>query len=87
MITLPTSNCWWIFDESRMVYRRIPRDMDPSAFVLVDDWETYSDLEIDADNSSFTLFLNSEKTRMMKGYIDSEEHEGDYEPNIAFNKA
>ncbi len=87
MITLPTSNSWWIFDDARMKYRRIPRDMNPSAFVLNEDWENYCDLEIDADNSAFTLFLNAEKTRIMRGYIDVENHEGDYEPNIAYNKA
>jgi len=87
MITLPTSNSWWIFDDSRTLYRRIPRDMNPRAFVLSGDWETYYDLEIDADNSAFTVFLNSERTRIMRGYIDVEEHEGDFEPKIAFNKA
>jgi len=61
--------------------------MNPRAFVLSGDWETYYDLEIDADNSAFTVFLNSERTRIMRGYIDVEEHEGDFEPKIAFNKA
>lgn len=75
MITLPTSNSWWIFDDQHMRYRRIPRDMNPSAFVLDGDWEKYSDLEIDADQSAFTVFLNDEKTRIMRGYIEDIETE------------
>ena len=70
MIKLPTSNSWWIFDESHQRYRRIPRDMNPDAFVLDGDWDVYADLEIDTDNSAFTVFLNKEKTRIMRGYID-----------------
>lgn len=72
MITLPTSNSWWIFDDDHKRYRRIPRDMDPSAFVLDVDWDVYSDLEIDADHSAFSVFLNDEKTRIMRGYIESD---------------
>jgi hypothetical protein len=70
MITLPTSNSWWIFDDQKMRFRRIARDMNPQAIVLDVDWEPYSDLEIDTDNSAFTVFLNDEKTRIMRGYIE-----------------
>lgn len=71
MIKIPTSNSWWIFDEIHQRYRRIPRDMNPDAFVLDGDWEKYSVLDIDTENSAFTVFLNAEKTRIMRGYIDS----------------
>lgn len=75
MLKIPTSNSWWVFDDTHLRYRRIPRDMNPNAFVLDGDWEPYTDLEIDADNSAFTLFLNEEKTRIMRGYIEQDENE------------
>ncbi|MFN8016171.1 MAG: hypothetical protein U0R17_06170 [Acidimicrobiia bacterium] len=75
MITIPTSNSWWIFDQELLRFRRIPRDMDPNSFVLNVDWEKYSDLEIDADDSAFTVFLNEEKTQIMRGYIDVQDPE------------
>lgn len=68
-------NSWWIFDDAQSLYRRIPRDMDPDSFVLQNDWETYSGLEIDADSTAFTVFLNEEKTRIMRGYIDLDEYD------------
>lgn len=71
MIKIPTSNSWWIFDDIHNRYRRIPRDMNPDAFVLDGDWEKYSLLDIDTENSAFTVFLNAEKTRIMRGYVDS----------------
>ena len=87
MINLYTSNSWWIFDEVRMLYRRIPRDMNPDAFVLSTDWEPYSDLEIDTDKSAFTLFLNADKTRIMRGYLDDQTIEENLEAEIVSRKA
>jgi len=82
MIKLPTPNSWWVFDEPHQRYRRIPRDMNPDAFVIDADWETYSDLEIDADKSAFTVFLNEEKTRIMRGYVDMRTLEENLDDNI-----
>lgn len=73
MLELSTSHSWWIFDEVNSRYRRIPRDVNPSALALDSDWVKYSELEIDADHSAFTVFLNDEKTRIMRGYIEDEE--------------
>lgn len=87
MITLPTSNSWWIFDDAHLRYRRIPREMNPEAFVLDGDWTPYSDLEIDADRSAFTVFLNEEKTRIMRGYIESLEPEEDFDEEIVASDA
>ncbi len=87
MITLPTSNSWWIFDDQHLRYRRIPRDMNPNAFVLDGDWATYADLEIDADRSAFTVFLNEEKTRIMRGYIDVQEVEDDLDSTVVATDA
>jgi hypothetical protein len=79
MVTLPTSNSWWIFDDAHSRYRRIPRDMNPEAIVLDGDWEPYSELEIDPDESAFTVFLNEDKTRIMRGYIEAEEYHASYD--------
>jgi len=87
MITLPTSNSWWIFDDQHLRYRRIPRDMNPDAFVLDADWENYADLEIDADHSAFTVFLNEEKTRIMRGYIDQQDTDEDLDNKIVATDA
>lgn len=87
MIKIPTSNSWWIFDENHSRYRRIPRDMNPDAFVLDGDWQHYADLDIDTENSAFTVFLNDEKTRIMRGFIEVLDSEADLSEEIVSAKA
>ncbi|HMS24128.1 MAG TPA: hypothetical protein PKB15_00320 [Acidimicrobiia bacterium] len=87
MIKFPTSNSWWIFDDTHLRFRKIPRDMNPDAFVLDGDWQKYADLEIDADNSAFTVFLDEEKTRLLRGYIESADSEQDLDKDIVASDA
>lgn len=79
VVTLPTSNSWWIFDDELKRYRRIPRDMNPQSIVLDTDWAAYHELEIDPEGKAFTVFLNEDKTNIMRGYIDAEEYHGSYD--------
>ncbi len=79
MIILPTSNSWWIFDEPNSRFRRIPKDLDPEEIVPNGDWKNYFELEIDADSGGFVVFLNSEKTQIMRGYIALDEYQNSYD--------
>jgi len=72
MIKIPTSSSWWIFDDDRSRFRKIPRDVNPDSFALDNDWQSYFELEVDAEGQGFTVYLNDEKTRLMRGYIDED---------------
>jgi len=58
----------WLFDTERMRFRRLPRGSAVDTPALANDWEPYSDLEIDLNSGSFSVVLNEERTRILRSW-------------------
>jgi hypothetical protein len=69
MERIDSSHSVWLFDTERMRFRRLPRGADPGAPALESDWEPYFALEV-ADDGSFTVALNEERTRLLRSWRD-----------------
>jgi len=66
---IDSSHSVWLFDTERMRFRRLPRGADPAAPPLESDWEPYFALDL-ADDGSFTVALNEERTRLLRSWRD-----------------
>ncbi len=66
MRQIDSAHSVWLFDEERMVYRRLPRGSDVSVPSLAADWETYYALELDDESGTFTVALNDARTRLIR---------------------
>lgn len=65
-LRLESSNSIWFFEVDRMRFRRVPRGTDPTNPALVNDWQPYFGLDVEADTGAFTVALNEDGTRRLR---------------------
>jgi hypothetical protein len=58
----------WIFDTDRMRFRRILTDIEVADRPVTTEWRPYFHLQMDPQGESFTVYLNEERTRMIRSW-------------------
>jgi hypothetical protein len=58
----------WIFDERRMRFRRVLKDIAIGEQSVVTEWRHYSGIEVDPLTEGFTVLLNTEGTRLLRSW-------------------
>lgn len=68
ILVLESCNSTWVFDTSRMRFRRILKDIDPEIQGASTAWRPYFGLEMNPDSESFVVLLNPEGTRLLRSW-------------------
>jgi hypothetical protein len=66
IITLESCHSTWIFDARRLRFCRIVRGIDVGHRRVSTEWRPYWDLELDPLGTSFTVFLDESRTRLIR---------------------
>ena len=85
MRRLDSTNSTWLFDSERMQFCRLPRGIDPKSVALEGEWRPYYGLQLDDVSGSFTVALNTERTRLLRAWRQATEptKELEFHPEIA----
>ncbi len=67
-LVLESCNSTWLFDTSRMRFRRILKGLDLDARNASTAWRPYFGLELDPVSESFVVLLNPEGTRLLRSW-------------------
>jgi hypothetical protein len=59
----------WLFDIPKMRFQRRPKGLAPS---VVTPWQKYYEIRFDEDSNVFLVFLNRQKTRLLRSWIHDE---------------
>lgn len=62
----------WIFDSSRMRFRRAPRGTRFDVPTPESDWTPYFRLEVEPSSGAFAVGLNEDDTRVLRSWLHSE---------------
>jgi hypothetical protein len=65
---IESCNSTWLFDETRLRFRRVPKGTSLDVPATPDDWERYYSLELDDDSDAFVVTLNEAGTRLLRSY-------------------
>ena len=66
---IESCNSTWVFDASRMRFRRVPKGTPIDVPVPPEDWQPYYSLELqDDDSGAFVVALNESETRLLRSY-------------------
>jgi hypothetical protein len=68
LITLESCHSTWIFDTREMRFRRILKDIEVGHHWVSTEWRHFSALEIASQSESFTVFLNEDRSRMIRSW-------------------
>ncbi len=69
IITLDSCHSTWIFDTRQLRFCRILRGIAVGQRRISTEWRPYWELEIDPRGRNFTVFLNEERTRLVRSCI------------------
>ena len=67
-LVLESCHSTWIFDATRMSFRRILKGLDLDAPSASTAWRPYFGLELDDSSESFVVFLNPEGSRLLRSW-------------------
>jgi hypothetical protein len=67
-LVLESCNSTWLFDTSRMRFRRVLKGLDLDAPNASTAWRPYYGLELDEVSESFVVLLNPEGTRLLRSW-------------------
>jgi hypothetical protein len=65
---IESCNSTWLFDASRMRFRRVPKGISLDIPAPADEWDRYYSLELDDSSDAFVVALNKTGTRMLRSY-------------------
>jgi hypothetical protein len=68
-LRLRSCHSLWIFDVEHRRFRRLPGDVSPDDLAGGRDWQAYVALEVDPGSGSFRVFLNQERTQMLRSWL------------------
>ena len=71
MERIESTHSIWLFDAERMRFRRVPKGSDADSPSLDSDWEPYFALDVDHETGAFTVALNEDRTRLLRGATTS----------------
>jgi hypothetical protein len=69
---LESCHSLWLFDPSRMRFRRLPRDADLDVPCSDGDWIGYHSFDMDLVMGTFVVGLNPEGTRLLRAWVHDE---------------
>lgn len=72
-IILESCHSIWIFDAHRRRYCRVLKGIEVSHRRIATEWRSYSYLEIDVWAARFTLFLGSDRSRIIRSWIHTDD--------------
>jgi len=67
-LVLESCHSTWLFDTSRMRFRRILKGLNLDAATASTAWRDYFGLELDPYSESFVVMLNPEGTRLLRSW-------------------
>ena len=67
-VVLESCHSTWVFEVDRMRFCRVLKGIEVSDRAVSTDWRSYSHLEVDAEGETFTVYLNVERTRMVRSW-------------------
>jgi hypothetical protein len=65
---LESCHSTWIFDTDGMRFRRILKDIEVAHQPVSTEWRPYFHLQAEAGEETFTVFLNADRTRMIRSW-------------------
>jgi hypothetical protein len=72
ILTLESCHSTWIFDARHLRFCRILRGIAVGQRRISTEWRRYWELEIDPHGKHFTVFLNEERTRLVRSSIHTQ---------------
>ena len=72
IITLESCHSTWIFDPRQLRFCRILRCITVGQRRISTEWRAYRELEIDPRGRSFTVFLDEDRTRLVRASIHTQ---------------
>ena len=68
LIILESCHSTWIFDSRQLRFCRILKGIEVRHRRVSTEWRTYWDLEVDAGDGSFTVYLDEGRTRLIRSW-------------------
>jgi hypothetical protein len=68
LIILESCHSTWIFDSRRLRFCRILKGIEVHHRRVSTAWRTYWDLEVDAGGGSFKVYLDEDRTRLIRSW-------------------
>ncbi len=67
-LVVESCNSTWLFDPTRLRFRRILKGLDLDVQHASTEWRPYYGLELDESSESFVVLLNPEGTRLLRSW-------------------
>jgi hypothetical protein len=72
LATIESCHSTWVFDLTRMRYRRVLKGTDVGGQPVATGWRTYERLDADPGSETFTVVLNAAGTRLITSWRHTE---------------
>ena len=72
-LVLESCHSSWVFELDKMRFSRVVKGIEVSHRAVATDWRSYSHLEIDPIGEAFTVYLNAERTRLIRSWRHTED--------------
>ena len=72
IVVVESCHSTWIFEPHQMRFCRIVKGVEVRRRRVCTQWRPYSSLEIDERRGSFTVYLDEERTRLIRSSVHAE---------------